>query len=40
LLNSHDGEPTLYDRVKIRNKSALEEAEDPESEVREWIVEV
>jgi hypothetical protein len=40
LLNFQDGEPTADDRVKIRNQSALEEAEEPESEVRERIVKV
>jgi len=37
-LNSQDWEPILEDSVKIRNRSALEEAEKPESEARERIV--
>jgi hypothetical protein len=40
LLNSQDWEPILDDSVKIRNQSALEEAEKPESEVRERFVTV
>lgn len=40
MLNSQDWEPNLDDRVKIRNQSALEEAEEPESEARERIVTV
>jgi hypothetical protein len=40
LLNSQDWESIVDDQVKIRNQSALEEAEEPESEARERIVTV
>jgi len=39
-LDSQDWEYILDDHVKSRNQSALEEAEEPESEARERIVTV
>jgi hypothetical protein len=40
LLNSHDQEITLDNLYEIRNQSALEEAEEPESKPMERIVTV
>ena len=40
MFNSQDWDPILDDRVKIRNQSAVEEAEEPESEARQRIVTV
>jgi hypothetical protein len=40
LLNSHDQEITLYSLSEIRNQSALEEPEEPETRPREKIMTV
>jgi len=38
LLNSHDQEITFDNLFEIRNQSALEEAEEPETKPREKIM--